>query len=435
MPRPVNSSNYPLLYSEDLLMMSPGDVLEYQKMKREKYLQMHKTPITKGQGKDTRWMTRLPDPTKSDGRRTIRKQTKEEVENAVIRYYMEQESEERTAKLDRNITVSDCFQKWVEYSSQRPKIASETLRKYRNDYKRFILNSDFGNMLVRRVDFVDIEEYLIEEVKTKNLKKKALGNLSGYLREMFKYAIRKRIIAANANPCDQVDMKNIRPYCDTSCKPSAERVLSDDEITSLLTALHKHQEAYPSYMPDYAIEICLYTGLRVGEVVALRWDCIRNGELHITQSEHLVIHKDNSSSYELGPTKNAKERRIPISTELELLLGRIRQVQMENGVVSDFIIANANGRLIAQVISNAMQRRGKDAGIKAKSIHAIRRTVSSRLNARLPRATVALIMGHTEEVNESNYDYDTMERNLKKQVMDSIVTKSASEQVSPSVSK
>ena len=68
-----------------------------------------------------------------------------------------------------------------------------------------------------------------------------------------------------------------------------------------------------------------------------------------------------------------------------------------------------------------MYRRGLESGIGAKSVHAIRRTVSSKLNTRLPRATVALIMGHNEEVNTKHYDYDVVSLTAKTDAMNSLM--------------
>ena len=410
--------NNDLLSETDLCTMCPDDVLALILMNRQKYLAMHKAPITQGKGAVKRWATCVPDATKANGRRTIRKQTKEEVENEIIKFYKEKEDAEKRNKVSANITVASFFLIWIEYAGKRPQIASETVRKYRNDYKRFIQNSDFGKMKIKTVDFIDIEDFLIVEVQRLSLKKRALGNLFGYLKSMFSYAMRQRII--RANPCDLVDMKNIRPYCNTECRPTAERILSENECKALLARIHEHQSEHPLYMADYAIEICMYTGLRVGEVAVLRWDCIKNGELYITQSEHRVDHKDASSTYEVGSTKNKKERKVPINDELSCLLERIKRIQQENGITSEYILTDMNGRIIAPTISKAMYRRGMEAGINAKSIHAIRRTVSSRLRTSLPRATVALIMGHTEEVNEEHYAYDTLSLEIKKQAMDSL---------------
>lgn len=69
-----------LLSTEDLVMMSCDDVQKYMAKQKEKYLSMHTAPITQGKGSDKRWTTRVPDKNKPDGRRVIRKPTKEDGE-------------------------------------------------------------------------------------------------------------------------------------------------------------------------------------------------------------------------------------------------------------------------------------------------------------------------------------------------------------------
>lgn len=407
-----------LLSPKDLIIMSYDDVQEYMIKQREKYISMHTEPIKQGKGSDTRWFTYLPIPSGNRKNKLIRKATKEQIENAVIQFYMERENLKKKARISVAITLSALFLRWIDYTSTRPNIASETLRKYRNDYKRFIEDSDFGRMKVREIDFIEIEEFLITEIQRLNLKKKALGNLFGYLKSVFAYAMRQRII--QSNPCDLVDLKNVRPYCDNTERPSAERVLSDEELIALLDTLHQHQAEYPLYMADYAIEICIHAGLRVGEVAALRWDCIADGELNIRQSEHRVDHEDSASTYEIGATKNGKERRIAINDDLQEVFDRIKALHEAYGIQSDYIIADTEGRVIAPTISKAMYRRGAEAGITAKSIHALRRTLSSKLNVLCPPATVALIMGHTEAVNENYYNYNVMDRSAIKAKMNEI---------------
>lgn len=414
--------NLQLLSAEDLHNMSIDDapkLIDIMKRKQEYYLAMHNAPITQGKGNDKRWTTRVPDPSKSDGRRIIRKPTLEEVQYELIQYYKEQEDLKKEAEKASPITVKKFYPLWVEYVSKRPDVASATIKKYKNDYIRYIQDSEFSHMKITDINTIKLEDFLISTSQNLHLTKKAFGNLFGYMNQMFKYAIRQGII--DKNPCESVDKKMVRAFCNNDKKSTEERILSDKEIKSLLQTLHYQQQESPLYMPNYAIELCLYTGLRVGEVVALKWNCIKNGELYITESEHRISHPDGADTYEIGDTKNKKERRIPISDDLHKLLNRIQALHKENGIISEFIIADANGRIIAPTISKAMYRRGNEAGINAKSIHAIRRTVSSKLNTILPRATVALIMGHTEEVNEEHYDYDTLELETKRNAMDTLL--------------
>lgn len=68
---------------------------------------------------------------------------------------------------------------------------------------------------------------------------------------------------------------------------------------------------------------------------------------------------------------------------------------------------------MAHDISCAVSRRSKEAGIEKTSIHEIRRTVSSELRKRMPVKAVANMLGHLEDTNESYYNYDNTENEIK----------------------
>ena len=54
-----------------------------------------------------------------------------------------------------------------------------------------------------------------------------------------------------------------------------------------------------------------------------------------------------------------------------------------------------------------MRNKCEQAGISVKSIHALRRTLNSKMKCMGVSSTVAAsLLGHTEEVNELNYTYD-----------------------------
>lgn len=423
MPKTTSILNINLLSNTDLLTMSIDDVLAYKIMVREKVLAIHKAPITQGKGADKRWSTYVPDETKKSKRRLIRKPTEEEVIDELVKFYTNQEesAKNKRKRFPKNITVAEFYPHWVEYKKKNPKLSTNTTERYERDFKRCIQHSEFAKMRICDIDEVDIEEFLVSEIERLELGLQAVKNLAGYLNQMFKYACRTRII--EKNPYELVDrVNNVFPYCVDTPKTKEERTMTDKEMDTLRERLHQHQTDYPLYMPDYAIEICTWTGLRVGEVAVLKWDMIKDGELHITQSEHRIVHDDKPDTYEIGPTKNKKERKVPIGKELKDLLNRIKHLQEENGTSSEYIIADAGGRVIAPTISKAMYRRGYECSLKAKSIHAIRRTVASKLCKVYPKATVAYIMGHTERVLEEHYAYDTVSLEDKQNTMDKLYT-------------
>ncbi len=192
-------------------------------------------------------------------------------------------------------------------------------------------------------------------------------------------------------------------------------VLSESEIKALIKVVRKAIRKDPLYMPNYAILLALYTGLRVGELAALPWDSIRDGLLHIDYSEHRLDYDDRPSEIIIGEPKNKKHRKFPVTDEIKALLDEIKAIQEKHGIKAEYVIQDSKKRYTASQISNCMRHRCITAGIPNKSIHDIRRTVSSKLRTTLPRATVAALMGHLEETNENHYNYDvtTMEIKIK----------------------
>lgn len=106
-----------------------------------------------------------------------------------------------------------------------------------------------------------------------------------------------------------------------------------------------------------------------------------------------------------------------------VLLKKLRAVQEEYGYLNEFIFANEDGRIHAPVISDCARNKCKQVGIPNKSIHAYRRTFSSRLKCNgLSSTVVSALMGHTEEVNEQYYTYDVTDMQ-DKQLFVQMVTK------------
>ena len=102
-----------------------------------------------------------------------------------------------------------------------------------------------------------------------------------------------------------------------------------------------------------------------------------------------------------------------MSDEIRTLLNGVKAVQEKHGITSEYVFANKDGRVNSHTVSCAMTRRCKDAGIDTRSVHAIRRTVSSHLRTVLPITTVANMFGHLEETNEKHYNYDITTDEIK----------------------
>lgn len=398
------------------VILDPNGVLNEAMKAREGYLGMLTHPITQGKGTDTRWSTRVPDKTKKDGRRLIRKATREEVENAVILFFMEQEQKVSSS----NMTIEDCWQLWYDFkASHNRSLKTTSLKMFRSDRKRFLDGTTFSKRKISSLSEFDIEDYLVEQAERYHMTQKRVCQLAGFVKGIFFVAYRNHII--DSNPWDRVSLREVvYPACyKPKCQPDEERILSDIQMHRVKKAVEAHLALEPSYLPDYAILIAQYTGMRAGELAALEWTDIRDGCIHVTKSVRRVITSDGQTT-EIGDTKNHKDRVIPIGQKLSVILDQLKAAQADMGIDSPYILDN--GKLpTPNTLGKAAKRRGIEAGIDGSlTIHRIRRTVASRLNAIYDRATVSHIMGHTEEVDARHYDYDTAQLADKQQTMDKL---------------
>lgn len=398
------------------VILDPNGVLNEAMKARERYLGMLTHPITQGKGTDTRWSTRVPDKTKKDGRRLIRKATREEVENAVILFFMEQEQKVSSS----NMTIEDCWQLWYDFkASHNRSLKTTSLKMFRSDRKRFLDGTTFSKRKISSLSEFDIEDYLVEQAERYHMTQKRVCQLAGYVKGIFFVAYRNHII--DSNPWDRVSLREVvYPACyKPKCQPDEERILSDIQMHRVKKAVEAHLALEPSYLPDYAILIAQYTGMRAGELAALEWTDIRDGCIHVTKSVRRVITSDGQTT-EIGDTKNHKNRAIPIGQKLSVILDQLKAAQADMGIDSPYILDN--GKLpTPNTLGKAAKRRGIEAGIDGSlTIHRIRRTVASRLNTIYDRATVSHIMGHTEEVDARHYDYDTAQLADKQQTMDKL---------------
>lgn len=364
--------------------------------------------VWKAQGTDTRWKFK-----KEDGK-IVAKTTEEKLKQAYIDYYINRK-DGGNEKDARKITFEKMFFDWVEYQEQRPTIANLTTYKYRTTYNSLFKGTSFMKYSIADINEDDITDYLTNLTIEKGLRKKRVEEISGYIKNTMKRARQKRLIPEN--PFDFVNVAEIKDYCsDTNNYDDIEneeddskkaRVLTSEEMQLLIKQLHKDQQAKPFYLPYYAIEVCAMTGLRVGEVVALKWSDIRKNELHILRSEHRISKKGEPQQFVIGATKTKKNRRFPISSELQALFDKLKSLQAELGIESTFIFEGMDGRILAPHVSNCCFRETARAGLEKQGLHALRRTLSSNLHKQgIPDATICLMLGHTERVNKEHYDYD-----------------------------
>lgn len=130
-----------------------------------------------------------------------------------------------------------------------------------------------------------------------------------------------------------------------------KKYLSEDQIDDLLS------ESLPHLKP--IVETALNTGMRRGELLGLKWDQVRNGQIYL----------------EGCMCKSGKGRQIPVNERLDEIFRELRQ---KNQLISAYVFCDSHGRRYKEV-TRSFKAACKRAGIEDFRFHDLRHTFASRL--------------------------------------------------------
>lgn len=154
-------------------------------------------------------------------------------------------------------------------------------------------------------------------------------------------------------------------------KQRAVKVLSKEEQKRLEKAIFESENRY-----DIGILICLYTGIRIGELCALRWDNInlKNATMTIEQTVQRVTDTSNKAKTKIrfdSPKSLSSVRTIPIP---KFLVTVLKKYQCETG----FILRDNGEFTDTRNISRRFKQLLKEADIEDMSFHCLRHSFSTR---------------------------------------------------------
>ena len=377
---------------------------QYTMKKRMQILEHHNYEIW--QGSDGKWRTYLRE---TEGkRRMVKRNTKEAVEDAVIQFY-----ESRNQKKDA-VTFRDAYFKWR--SVQDEMVGDNTVVKYISDYSRYFQNAEFSQRDICRITKEDVKLFICRTAKGQRLCKKACKTLFSYMRRTFESAVINKVISES--PMMGLAAKDFYKYCTEKRKPAAARLISDEDMKKLYEQFHEDYRKRPEYIPTYAVEFASLTGMRVGEIAALTWDCIKDSYIVVKQSEK---YNRRTREYYIDTTKNEKVRLFPLTEEIKELLNRVKKAEIQNGFICEWVFANKDGRVNAPQISSCAKNKCRQLGINEKGIHAYRRTVNSKMRcAGVPATVAAALLGHSEAVNNKYYTFDVTDMDEKMRIVENV---------------
>ncbi|MBO4461623.1 MAG: tyrosine-type recombinase/integrase [Lachnospiraceae bacterium] len=313
----------------------------------------------------------------------------------------------------RDTTIESVFNAAISEKAITENPNPHTITHYKYDYKRLI-SKDLASEDIRKITSTVLKQYTQEWVNNIHPTRKVFFQYKSVLNVIFNYAYAHKII--DNNPVATLKNKAYLKSCDTSISRPDEKILSPDEIKSLQNAV-RHRMTLKKYgkyyINGFAMLFAIETGVRVGELCALKWEDVWESSIHIHAQQLTEIKDGKKVYYYSHSTKNEKGisqdgREFPLTRKIKALLKEIHDLQEELNIKSEFIFCHEDGEWIkTDAYITFLRRLCQSFEFKVTNNHALRMSLNS--NVLLPMgvsvADRAAMLGHSIETNLKFYSF------------------------------
>lgn len=314
--------------------------------------------------------------------------------------------------LARTVTLNQLFDKHL---SIKVGIKNSTRASYIQMYNRYV-RDDFGLNLIRNIRYSDIQRFYVKLMKERGIGLRSVEYIHVMLNPVFEMAVRDDIIVKNPAKGVLGNLKRANGY-----SPKKKHALTVDEQRNFIDFIDGH----PTWGRYHSIfQVMLGSGLRVGELTALRWQDVdfdtrtidvNHGLVNVKATETVKEHLEISTPKTVGSI-----RKVPITDKV---LGAFKEEfaycearGFPNCVIddyTDFIFIKQNGTVYTSnrldlAIKNIVDSYNKEeialATIEDRdpellphfSNHILRHTFCVRLCERdINIKTIQTVMGHS----------------------------------------
>lgn len=296
----------------------------------------------------------------------------------------------------------DYLDDWIE-NFHKHLVKHQTYVRYKSNINNYIRPSPIANMELEDVTRKDVQAFVnsLRSVKGKRtglqLSPGTINNTYVVLQCAYNHAEEYELITRN--PCQKIrripvpqDDKN------TKCFTIAEQRKIEQYIDSL------NRDEYYCYILD------LYTGLRIGELCALRWEDIDFSTKTLYVTSAVYSSTNSEGHWELitdTPKSRTSIRDIPLPPHIVKLLNKLWRHSK-----SEYVCSKADGtRITPWTCRNIYERMLQTLGIRHLNFHCLRHTFATRaIENGMDFKTLSVILGHASpSITMNIYTHSTEE--------------------------
>ena len=365
-------------------MIDLSYIREQIRMKERKDL-LDKHPYTIWQGNDGKWYTYFPDKTKKRIKR--RRNTKKELEEEVLNFWKDKES---------NPTVRELFKEWIGLKNSH-NIQNQTVDRYWRDFNRYL--SKIAETKIAGIDECELDDFLVDMVFTNNMTAKAFSNVRILIRGIWNRAKKKKIIDYRVNDVlEELDISS-KDFRKTEKK---SQVYTDDERKAMVDYLGRNLDTI-----NMGILLMFATGIRIGELAALKpSDIISSNRIRISKTEICYEKHRGEYVYEVRdfPKTEAGKRDVFIPDDFAFYLKVIQKQASRNEWLFEKYGQRIKTYQFRCRLNYICERK---LHMPVKSPHKIRKTYASQLiDSHVPDSLIISQMGHTDIETTKKFYYD-----------------------------
>lgn len=262
----------------------------------------------------------------------------------------------------------------------------------------------FGNYTLGRLCSTNIETFAYEKLTNgkKNgkcgLAPKSVKDILSVLRQILKYGVEKDLVSDEVLNfgAPRVAIKPVETF-------------TKDEQATIEAACTEVEEPYKA-----GIFICLYTGLRLGEVCALKWSDIDFDRYVLYVNKTMMRIKDpkdgNKTVVRIDePKTQSSIREIPLP---DILKKRLIEQKLEAVGADAYVITGNQNFLEPRTYYEKYKKFLEECGISPHSFHCLRHTFATRcIEKGFDAKTLSEILGHSDvKVTLGRYVHPSIER-------------------------